>query len=51
MNSRKDSYFSLFEIKNILMDLCFTNTLYRPLTDGLEWCGLIVDYCDVHLSF
>ncbi len=20
------------------------------LTDGLEWCGLLVDYCDVFIS-
>ncbi len=22
----------------------------RCLTDGLEWCGLLVDYCDVFIS-
>ncbi len=30
-----------------------TNTqllLHKMLTDGLEWCGLLVDYCDVFIS-
>ncbi len=24
--------------------------LHDMLTDGLEWCGLLVDYCDVFIS-
>ncbi len=24
--------------------------LLKILTDGLEWCGLLVDYCDVFIS-
>ncbi len=24
--------------------------LLKMLTDGLEWCGLLVDYCDVFIS-
>ncbi len=24
--------------------------LHKTLTDGLEWCGLLVDYCDVFIS-
>ncbi len=24
--------------------------LHKMLTDGLEWCGLLVDYCDVFIS-
>ncbi len=27
---------------------CFL--LHKMLTDGLEWCGLLVDYCDVFIS-
>ncbi len=54
----EDSYFSQkqrFEVQNILMvDLFLTNThsfwLHKMLTDGLEWCGLLVDYCDVFIS-
>ncbi len=23
---------------------------YKMLIDGLEWCGLLVDYCDVFIS-
>ncbi len=34
--------------------MCFLQTfsfwLYKTLTDGLEWCGLLVDYCDVFIS-
>ncbi len=30
---------------------CFLQTrnlwLHKTLTDGLEWCGLLVDYCSV----
>ncbi len=25
-------------------------SLLKMLTDGLEWCGLLVDYCDVFIS-
>ncbi len=35
------------------MDLFLTNTqlwTYKTLIDGLEWCGLLVDYCDVFIS-
>ncbi len=38
------------------IDSCFSNTLKFwslfcfGLTDGLEWCGLLVDYCDVFIS-
>ncbi len=24
--------------------------LHKTLTDGLEWCELLVDYCDVFIS-
>ncbi len=34
--------------------ICFSQTrsfcLLKMLTDGLEWCGLLVDYCDVFIS-
>ncbi len=34
--------------------ICFLQTrsfwLHKTLTDGLEWCGLLVDYCDVFIS-
>ncbi len=39
-----------FEVKNALMIYLFiisSFSLYKMLTDGLEWCGLLVDYCDV----
>ncbi len=33
---------------------CFLQTcsflLHKTLIDGLEWCGLFVDYCDVFIS-
>ncbi len=29
--------------------ICFF-CLLKMLTDGLEWCGLLVDYCDVFIS-
>ncbi len=29
---------------------CFSFCLLQMLTDGLEWCGLLVDYCDVFIS-
>ncbi len=25
-------------------------SLHKMLIDGLEWCGLLVDYCDVFFS-
>ncbi len=25
-------------------------SLHKMLIDGLEWCGLLVDYCDVFIS-
>ncbi len=34
--------------------ICFLQTrsfsLHKTVTDGLEWCGLLVDYCDVFIS-
>ncbi len=34
--------------------ICFLQTrsfsLHKILIDGLEWCGLLVDYCDVFIS-
>ncbi len=47
-----DLYFGLeqrFEFKNILMDLFLTNSfsLHKTLTDGLEWCGLLVMFLSV----
>ncbi len=30
--------------------ICFSFCLLKTLTDGLEWCGLLVDYCDVFIS-
>ncbi len=54
----EDSYFSRkqqFEAKNVLMVLFLTNTQLFTSQDvnwwpGLEWCGLLVDYCDAFLS-
>ncbi len=53
-----DSYFSLKTYEKVLKGLnywiCFLQTcsfcLLQMLTDGLEWCGLLVDYCDVFIS-
>ncbi len=25
-------------------------SLHKTIIDGLEWCGLLVDYCDVFIS-
>ncbi len=39
--------------KVFMMDLFLTTysfSLHNKLTDGLEWCGLLVDYCDVFIS-
>ncbi len=30
--------------------ICFIFSLLQMLSDGLEWCGLLVDYCDVFIS-
>ncbi len=30
--------------------ICFSFCLLKMLTDGLECCGLLVDYCDVFIS-
>ncbi len=35
------------------MDLFLPNTQLfnsQDVTDALEWCGLLVDYCDVFIS-
>ncbi len=51
-----DSYFSQkrWFIKLKIMMVCFLQTcsfcLLKMLTDGLEWCGSLVDYCDVFIS-
>ncbi len=42
-----------FDVKNVLiMDLFFTNMqlLSSQEVNWLEWCGLLVDYCDVFIS-
>ncbi len=43
-----------FEVKSLLMtDLFLTNMqllFHKMFIDGLEWCGLLVDYCDVFIS-
>ncbi len=46
----RKSYYGLWTllVKNILMMDFFC--LLQMLTDGLEWCGLLVDYCDVFIS-
>ncbi len=37
-----------------MMDLFLEKTqsfsLHKALTDGLEWCGLLVDYSDVFIN-
>ncbi len=38
-----------FEVK-MSWWICFSFCLLQMLTDGLEWCGLLVDYCDVFIS-
>ncbi len=48
----EDSYFSQkrwFIKLQIMMDLFLTNSfwLLKMLLGGLEWCGSLVDYCDV----
>ncbi len=37
-------------VKSVLMMDLFSFCLLQMLTDGLEWCGLLVDYCDVFIS-
>ncbi len=38
-------------LNDVLMDFFLTDMqLLKTLTDGLEWCGLLVDYCDVFIS-
>ncbi len=43
-----------FEVKNALIDLFHTYThsfsRHKTITDGLAWCGLLVDYFDVFIS-
>ncbi len=34
----------------MMMDGLVNFSLHKTLTDGLEWCGLLVDYCDVFIS-
>ncbi len=36
----------------LMMNLLYKHrfSLHKMLTDGLEWCGLLVDYCDVFIS-
>ncbi len=38
-----------FEVKTSWW-ICFSFCLLKMLIDGLEWCGLLVDYCDVFIS-
>ncbi len=37
----------VFELKTVVI---LTNTHLFTSVDGLEWCGLLVDYCDVFIS-
>ncbi len=53
----KDLYFSLkqwLKVKKHVNDgfVSYKHSicLLKMLTDGLEWCGLFVDYCDVFIS-
>ncbi len=48
-----DSYFGLrrqFEPKKCINDGFVAAFGFTMLIDGLEWCGLFVDYCDVLIS-
>ncbi len=49
-----DSDQNTFSLEEVLLWICFLQTrsfcLLKMLTDGLEWCGLLVDYCDVFIS-
>ncbi len=42
----EDSYFSW---KQLFYKTC-SFSLNKMFTGGLEWCGLLVDYCDVFIS-
>ncbi len=44
----RKSYYGLWT--HISSWICFSFCLLQMLTDGLEWCGLFVDYCDVFIS-
>ncbi len=37
-------------LNDVLMEFLTDMQLLKTLTDGLEWCGLLVDYCDVFIS-
>ncbi len=37
-------------VKKKLNDRVFNAAFHKMLTDGLELCGLLVDYCDVLIS-
>ncbi len=54
MNYRKSYYGLVFYSEATSWWICFLQThscsLLQMLTDGLEWCGLLVDYCDVFIS-
>ncbi len=43
-----------FKVQTLWWWICFLQThrfvLHKMLTDGLEWCGLLVDYCGVFIS-
>ncbi len=43
---------STFKLKKKRIDFLQTHSfsLHKTLIDGLEWCGLLVDYCDVFIS-
>ncbi len=52
-----NSYFSQKQWFNVQMPkwwICVLQTcsfsLHKTIIDGLEWCGLLVDYCDVFIS-
>ncbi len=51
----KSTHFSWkFEVKNaLMMDLFLASSSFsldKMLINGLEWCGLLVDYCDVFIT-
>ncbi len=46
-----DSYFSRkWQFVSYKNTFVFSFCLLKMLTDGLEWCGSLVDYCDVFIS-
>ncbi len=50
---RKRYYFSWKQLEFLndgFVSYKHSFTLHKTLTDGLEWCGLLVDYCDVFIS-